>query len=172
MVSHICSHYTELFPNMYLFDHRHVSIWSWHRATLPPHIVWIFVLSVSAMLIVFLMYVNKSVHMYIYIYIYIYMHPHTHKCGHVCICIEKKRYGIVYYCIWLWICSQSKLAKWFGKYMTIERANICLWVLLSFLKKNLVISCQIDNTTNSVQNMNLTTECYIVTRWQSLYTSG
>ena len=49
---------------------------------------------------------------------------------------KKKRYGIVYYCRWLWICSQSKLAKWFGKYMTIERANICLWVLLSSLKKN------------------------------------
>ena len=27
-----------------------------------------------------------------------------------------------------------------------------------------------DNTINSVQNMNLTTERYIVTRWQSLYT--
>ena len=38
--------------------------------------------------------------------------------------------------------------------------------------KNLVISCQIDNMINSVQNMDLTTERYIVTCWQSLYTSG
>ena len=51
-----------------------------------------------------------------------------------------------------------------GKYVSLGVTLI--------LKKNLLISCQIDNTTNSVQNMNLTTECYIVTRWQSLYTSG
>ena len=83
VVSHICSHCTELFPNMYLSVH--VSICSWtciylimaqsDLVALPPRNAWIFVLSVSAMLIFFLMYVNKSVYMYIstfrYIYIYI-----------------------------------------------------------------------------------------------------
>ena len=54
-----------------------------------------------------------------------------------------------------------------GKYMFLG-----VTLILKKKLKNLVISCQIDNTTNSVQNVNLTTECYIVTRWQSLYTSG
>ena len=123
MTSSDCYHYiawiscsylsglTHLFILYWTFP-QYVSICSWtciyltmaqsDLAVLPPRIVWIFVLSVSAMLIVFLMYVNKSVHMYIYIYIYIYiyMHPHTHKCGHVCICMEKK---VSWYCILLYM---------------------------------------------------------------------
>ena len=84
------------------------------------------------MLIVFLMYVNKSVHMYIYIYIYIYMHPHTHKCGHVCICMEKKKkkkkiwYSILLYMIMNMFTIKISKVIWKiyddrkGKYMSLD----------------------------------------------------
>ena len=59
-----------------------------------------FVLSVSAMLIVFLMYVNKSVRVYIYIYnIYIYiLHIYASPYAQVwaCICMGKKGIMILY----------------------------------------------------------------------------
>ena len=108
----------------------------------------------------------------IYLHLHIYASPYAQVWACICMHGKKRYHGIVYYCIWLWICSRSKLAKWFGKYMTIERANICLWVLLSSFKKSGHFVP--DNTAKSAQNMNLTTERYIVTRWQSLYrnTSG
>ena len=109
----ISSGLTHLFTLYWTFP-QYVSICSWtciylimaqsDLVALPPRNAWIFVLSVSAMLIVFLMYVNKSVHMYIstftHTHTHIYIYPHTHKHGHVYICMEKK---VSWYCILLYM---------------------------------------------------------------------
>ena len=68
-------------------------------AALPQHIVWFFVLSVSAILIVFLMYVNKSVHMYLYIHLHIYASPYAQ----VWACMYKHEKKKIWYCILLYM---------------------------------------------------------------------
>ena len=98
------------FTLYWTFPH-YVSICSWtciysimaqsDLTALPPRVIWIFVLSVSAMLIVFLMYVNKSVHMYIpvCIHLHIYASPYAQVWACMYMHGKKKKKNMVLYMI-------------------------------------------------------------------------